>query len=482
MNTIKRLRVKSTEDQKSIEDINKKLSKIEKDNADSQEKIKKLVETDRRQKEQIKSLSKLQIERNAALTSVSQLQSQLTELSARMEKNIENALQESSDREQRAQKELQDTIGRLRTESDNVQAQTMNELRRVTSELERSIATELELRREISDLENQLEIQRYRAEETSERYLNAGQNELTHKLESTRNQYSQSSLKWQQTEARLNALYDQLRLEKVDLELQKTQAWDKLRDMTDKVTITSDAQCRAETSLENLRKEYEIVTDSNRMKDDEISHLLTKIENLEQNLTQISTSSDHSAPHLSIERCNSISPPDEMSMKNSKEFPLPRIDSSSAIPDILEEHQVMSPDRRPSKMTFETYGPGTSIPPQDTISVQTANAGSVSIGIIERMSTAMRKLEGDLALSRQEILRLSSQRDEVRAACLELSKELEIRKSIEKKNIELQKQVFGLEERFHATLELLGEKSETIEEMQQDIIDLKAMYKEQIQE
>lgn len=127
---------------------------------------------------------------------------------------------------------------------------------------------------------------------------------------------------------------------------------------------------------------------------------------------------------------------------------------------------------------FEIHTPAT---PErtinDVISASTAGAGP-SVQLVERMSAAVRRLESEKASHKDELSRLSGQRDEARDQIVGLMKEVEEKRGWENRVKELEKEMKVVEERYLTTLEMLGEKSERVEELKADVQDLKGMYRE----
>ncbi|KAL8929802.1 MAG: hypothetical protein Q9208_000946 [Pyrenodesmia sp. 3 TL-2023] len=113
----------------------------------------------------------------------------------------------------------------------------------------------------------------------------------------------------------------------------------------------------------------------------------------------------------------------------------------------------------------------------DMISVSTAGAGP-SVQLVERMSAAVRRLESEKAAHRDELARLSAQRDEAREQTVGLMKEAEEKRAADAKAKELEMKVQELNARYLTTLEMLGEKSEKVDELTADVADLKEMYRE----
>jgi hypothetical protein len=113
----------------------------------------------------------------------------------------------------------------------------------------------------------------------------------------------------------------------------------------------------------------------------------------------------------------------------------------------------------------------------DLVSVSTVAAGP-SVQLIERMSAAVRRLESEMAGSREEIGRVVAQRDEARAEIVELMRELEEKRTTDSRAKELEAEVAYARLRLETTLEMLGEREERVGELSQDVKDLKEMYRE----
>lgn len=113
----------------------------------------------------------------------------------------------------------------------------------------------------------------------------------------------------------------------------------------------------------------------------------------------------------------------------------------------------------------------------DMVSASTAAAGP-SVQLVERMSAAVRRLESEKAASRDELDRLSAQRDEAREEAVALMREAEGKRTADSKISKLEIDMVEMNQRYQTTLEMLGEKSELVEELQADITDVKQMYKD----
>ena len=131
-------------------------------------------------------------------------------------------------------------------------------------------------------------------------------------------------------------------------------------------------------------------------------------------------------------------------------------------------------------VTPSAYGGTQALPARginDIISESTVGAGP-SVQLVERMSATVRRLESERAGSKDELSRVTTQRDESRQQVVDLMREMEEKRTSDARVEELDAKLADLDQRYQTTLEMLGEKSEQVEELQADITDLKKIYRE----
>jgi predicted nucleic acid-binding Zn-ribbon protein len=116
----------------------------------------------------------------------------------------------------------------------------------------------------------------------------------------------------------------------------------------------------------------------------------------------------------------------------------------------------------------------------DMISVSTVGAGP-SVQLVERMSAAVRRLESEKATSKEELARLVAQRDEAREEVVALMREIEEKRAQDQRVDKLEKELREMDQRYQTTLEMLGEKSEQVDELQGDVADLKKIYRDLVE-
>jgi chromosome segregation ATPase len=113
-------------------------------------------------------------------------------------------------------------------------------------------------------------------------------------------------------------------------------------------------------------------------------------------------------------------------------------------------------------------------------SISTITAGP-SVQLVERMSAAIRRLESEKMAAKDELDRVSSQRNEARGEIAALMREVERGKVAGNRVTELEAEVAAINSRYQTTLEMLGEKSELVDELKADVEDVKSMYRDLIE-
>jgi hypothetical protein len=174
---------------------------------------------------------------------------------------------------------------------------------------------------------------------------------------------------------------------------------------------------------------------------------------LRTNTGDSSQLSREASPGLGLNGSGSIPPSASASMA-------PSIDID-AIDDRMDRDSYGSPHRTVNEL----------------VSHSTMAAGP-SVQLVERMSAAVRRLESEKAASKEEHARLLAQRDEAREEVVGLMREVDgVRKSNERL-ASVEKELADLKTRYEASLEMLGEKSEEVEELRDDLNEVKKIYKE----
>jgi chromosome segregation ATPase len=118
----------------------------------------------------------------------------------------------------------------------------------------------------------------------------------------------------------------------------------------------------------------------------------------------------------------------------------------------------------------------------DFFSTSTAGPGvGPSVQLVERMSALVRKLESEKASFKDELIRLGTQRDEARNQVVDLMREVETKRKEDTKVADLEKDFAELKNRYDASLEMLGEREEEVNELKMDVKELKTIYRELVE-
>jgi predicted nucleic acid-binding Zn-ribbon protein len=175
-------------------------------------------------------------------------------------------------------------------------------------------------------------------------------------------------------------------------------------------------------------------------------------------------------------------PPSSRHHKSASKVRTPELGTPKRQDSIPSSMNGMAPLETPSIHTMDHDDPfeNMSSPHRtinDMISVSTVGAGP-SVQLVERMSAAVRRLESEKAEHKEVLVRLTAQRDEAREEVVKLMREVEEVEKMKGKTGDLEKRISEMEQRELTALEMLGEKTERVEELEGDVRDLKRIYRE----
>ncbi|KAJ5107423.1 hypothetical protein N7456_004098 [Penicillium angulare] len=481
-------------------------------------------------------------ERNALSQTVSEMKAQLSRALARAEAAETKAHSDALDQEKRKTDELEEELSTLKIERDISEEKAKKEItelkEKADQERERARMLETELKGEQSVLESKMESLRTRAEEASSGATGETQAKLLRQIETLQTQYSVASENWHTLEGSLLSRLANVEKERDDLGRKEAELRKKIRELNLKTKkLEEDAETAREGELEIENKLEERTGDLQKIQL-KLDKAVEDQAAAQKELVEQKKAWDASwAQKLEEERVkwreqvNSLQQPRGVSpvqsLRRSSNLNLDAIPSGlsdyrptsrrsstmpSASPDIGTpprqnsypasiNHGTLSPPpintttiMETPAITFEPdefFGSvtpatpsmyeGTQAPPSrginDIISESTVGAGP-SVQLVERMSATVRRLESERAGSKDELARVTAQRDEARQQVVDLMRELEEKKTSDSRVQELSDQFTELDQRYQTTLEMLGEKSEQVEELHADIADLKKIYRE----
>ncbi|KAF9978505.1 hypothetical protein BGZ65_006984 [Modicella reniformis] len=124
-----------------------------------------------------------------------------------------------------------------------------------------------------------------------------------------------------------------------------------------------------------------------------------------------------------------------------------------------------------------------------------AGPGSSSVGLmglgnnatgqavaIERLNTLVRQLEGQVTFLSEQVRSANRNKDELSDELVRVTMELEEMQKQASRITGLEQELGLLQQRHKAALEMLGEKTEEVQELRADLHDVKEAYRDQISE
>jgi chromosome segregation ATPase len=469
-------------------------------------------------------------ERDALHATIADMKSQLVRANSRAEAAESKAQSDQLEKERRKASDLQDDLTSAKVEREISEEKLRREIKDLKAALERekeqARAMESEMLGEQATLESKLESFRVRAEEASSADHGHVQAKLLRQIETLQSQYSTASQNWQGIESTLLGRITSLEKERDEIAGREAELRKKLRDATLKAKNT-------DRELDTLQNKYMEMDKSAAEGSAEIHRLTRKTTQLETDVTTARQDLEEQKVNAERELQRRL---DEERAKWTASLHIQRTESpgTSIRKNVsngigLDLNHLMSPiqyergsSRRPSMMPFDSNTPPrqqstasfrglangsiaetpsgitsmdadeyfANVPPtplsashhshrgvNDLVSTSTVGAGP-SVQLVERISANVRRLESEKAASKDELSRITGQRDEARQEVVNLMREVEEKRRIEERLKALEKDYGEVTQRHRTTLEMLGEKSEQVEELKADIVDVKQMYRQ----
>lgn len=436
------------------------------------------------------------------------------------------AAEADKDRIAALENELEDAQIEKKLAEDRAKSESRKAKEEAERQRERSNVRELELKNEIASLDSRLEAMRARAEEASSETGVAGEGsvKLMRQVETLQSQYSQAKGNWETIEGSLNARLSAVEKERDEASKREADLRKKARDAAQR---SRRAEEESESSSEQinslhmelrdqrehmsaLQKSFEQAqtaladakADAERQKRVWETELTARIDEekarWQRNNNTLRTDSPTTSgrknssvaarpgtklsSHHDLSALNTHDPARPISRRSSN-FPFPRSTAAmtpdrDASPSLSRQESMLSFDQTgipptPSIEIDNQEDFGSPLSPErtinDLVSTSTAGAGP-SVQLVERMSAAVRRLESEKATSKDEMARLTRQRDEARDEIVGLMRE-----------VEGVRQGEDVKKRYEACLEVLGEREVEVEELKGDVAELKKMYRELVE-
>ena len=256
MSTIKRLRAKGIEDDKSVSDSKRVTEKYERAAREAQERAKRAETAEKRASERIKSLLKVEkdletarVDRDVKDALIQDLQIQLSQATSAAKEAEVKVNAEALESERRRTAHLTDDLSTTKTDKDLAEKQHQKELRELREkaerEKERARVAEIERQGEQNILESRLEVYRARAEEASAGQGGDVQAKLRRQIETLQNQYAVASENWQGIEGSLLSRVTALEKERDDIARREADVRRKAREIVSPKTTNIASEWEA---------------------------------------------------------------------------------------------------------------------------------------------------------------------------------------------------------------------------------------------
>ncbi|KAF9889226.1 hypothetical protein FE257_007539 [Aspergillus nanangensis] len=478
-------------------------------------------------------------ERNALSQTIQEMKGQLTRAVARAEAAEAKAQSDALEKEKGRAIQLEEELTNTKIERDINEEKLRREasdLRdTIEQEKERARSLEAELKSEQSVLESKMESLRFRAEEASSGITGDAQAKLLRQIETLQTQYAAASENWQTMEGSLLSRLANVEKERDEFARREGDTRRKVRELNLKAKRFEEELETAKETEHDLEAKLEERTQELQRLEQKLQKASHELLSAQKDFSEQKKVNDLNwAQKLEEERARWR----ELSLPQPGFLQQPRTQSPVAFnrrPSNLDPVASLS-DYRPSSRrssTLPTASPEIGTPPRQnsfpasTLSPPTLNSASnaqitdsptiayepdefftgsgtpsaygaqtqasrginellsestvgagPSVQLVERMSATVRRLESERAASKDELARITTQRDEARQQVVDLMRESEEKFASDARIQELEQQITGLDQRYQTTLEMLGEKSEHVEELEADIADLKKIYRE----
>jgi TATA element modulatory factor len=473
-----------------------------------------------------RELEMIKKERTALTSTVAEMKSDLARMTARTEAAERQLQTDDADRLRKQNQELRDDIISARVERELAEEKLRREVGDLNASLarerERFNTMETEMLAEQAALEAKLESLRSHAEENSSATQGDAHAKLLRQIETLQTQYSVASENWQGIESsllsRINSIESErdelakreadlrkkardaaLAVKKVEQELERER--DRVRELerncAEQTMQLQQMARKVHQAEEQLSEARKALTDQRELMEKEISGRLAEEK---ARWTPVLHTERTASPVTSLRKSSALDLGHSMSPNQSRRpsaLPSPylpdasvpprqgsaasfRAQANGTIPQTPSIHSVEHDELFGNGIPTTTSPAHTHRGLNDLISASTVGAGP-SVQLVERMSATVRRLETEKAASKDELSRLTAQRDEARQEVVRLMREVEQKRANDERVKALEEEQRAINERYQTTLELLGEKSELVEELKADVADVKQMYRDLVE-
>jgi chromosome segregation ATPase len=299
LQTIKKLRAKAAEDEKSAAELRKKLDRAERSEAELKQKVRRAEAAERQANEKVrqiavieKQVDEMKVDRERAAELIRTLTTQLKETEQKVKTAQEEAQSKATEIDKNRVAELENALEDATIEKKLAEDRAKSETRKLKDEAdrqrERFSVREVELKNEIASLDSRLEAMRARAEEASSEGGVSGEGslKLLRQVEQLQSQYSLAKGNWETIEGSLNARLSALEQERDEATKREADVRKKARDAANKTR-------RAEDELEASSEQISTLNSDLRTCRDELASLRKAFEQADAALADAKSDQDH---------------------------------------------------------------------------------------------------------------------------------------------------------------------------------------------
>ena len=299
LQTIKKLRAKTAEDEKSATELRKKLDRVERSEVELKQKLRRAEAAERQANEKVrqiaiieKQVDEMKVDRERAADLIRTLTTQLKETEQKVKTAQEEAKNKAIEIDKNRVAELENALEDATIEKKLAEDRAKSETRKLREEAdrqrERFSVREVELKNEIASLDSRLEAMRARAEEASSEGGVSGEGslKLLRQVEQLQSQYSLAKGNWETIEGSLNARLSALEQERDEATKREADVRKKARDAANKTR-------RAEDELEASSEQISTLNSDLRTCRDELASLRKAFEQADAALADAKSDQDH---------------------------------------------------------------------------------------------------------------------------------------------------------------------------------------------
>lgn len=390
-------------------------------------------------------------------------------------------LQQVYDEETAAHRQKAAALENAKLDADMARQQHQTELKQRDyriAELQQQVeAAKREQQVEISRLELKIESLRLATEQSDPIVVENS------KLGALQSQYDAAQENWKLLELRLLAKLDHVNQEHDALVKSKAKVVADLKRANVSIAESAERHREATTQIEQLQHQIRELELKLEARSDELAETNRKLERMQQLHTQ-----DRKELALKLQQAEKkANHPVEAPITHSSHGP--SLEESFPAFETIDELEVIPPPDSPEmprlipatpEDEFDLFSRRSLVPMIEE--EQVPRGGHANIQLINKMALLIRRLEVELATIKDDNARLAEEKDAVQLQLLDLLKENQSEENPTNRIAALEEEVAAMKAKELTLLEVLGEKTEQVEELRADIVDLKELCKLQVQQ